>query len=195
MTPRYARLGGWLLLAAVVAGVVACTTPTVDGTDIATASEGAASTKRGKRTTSTSDTADSASPDTTTRSKNDTPMTQTTAVPTTSASTSASASATTTTTATTPPTASTAPVTPPPACGSADPLACLDCCLRANPGAVAFEDDYDACIQTCAPGDNACYDLCQSQHVTACAGNATCTKNHACMEANNCLSQNFCNPI
>jgi hypothetical protein len=60
---------------------------------------------------------------------------------------------------------------------------------------VPYEDDYEACMQSCPPGDDLCLDDCQRQHVSTCSGNASCSKNHACMEANNCLAQNFCNPI
>lgn len=198
MTPRYARLGGWLLLAGAVCTVVACATPTVDGTDIDSASQGASSGKRTKRTTSSKSTADdsTAAPKGTATSTatNGTPMTNTTAVPSTTSTTTPAP----TTVATTPVPSTSASTPPPvqqPACGSNDPAACLNCCLAANPGATQFEDSYEACMSTCAQGDIPCLDDCQRQHVSECAANATCAKNHACMEANNCLNTNYCNPI
>jgi hypothetical protein len=86
------------------------------------------------------------------------------------------------------------PPAPPPVthpnCQSGNPLTCLDCCLGANPQAVAHERAYDDCVGGCF--DSACDQQCQNQHVAACAANAACSQNHACMKANNCLAQNFC---
>lgn len=189
MTPRYARLGGWLLLTGIVGMVFACSTPTIDGTDLDNASQGASSGKRtGKskrapeKEQETDDDDDTS--ETNTNSKPKTPTTDTTAVPTTSETTEPPPPPTTT--ATTPP-----PVTQP-NCASDDPVACLDCCLDANPDAVSYENNFDACLNRC--DDQACFDTCQAQHISACNGSAACTANHTCMEANNCLSQNFCAP-
>lgn len=179
--------------------VFACSTPTVDGTDIDNSQQGASTGKRANKRapakdSDSDDDESSASPTKTSTTPTSTaPRTDTTAVPTTTSTTTG-----TSTGAVTPPPTTTATTPPPatqPSCGRADPIACLTCCLDANPGAVAYEDDYQFCMDGCPQGDIACLDDCQRQHVAACKGNASCTKNHACMEANNCLAQNYCNPI
>lgn len=178
----------------------ACSTPTVDGTDIDNSKQGASTGKRGsKRAPVTDDDDDddsSASPRTTPTTtgtgSSSVPKTDTTAVPTTTTTTTSTGAVTPppTTTATTPP-----PTTQPQCANANNPTACLNCCLDANPGAVAYEDDYQFCMDDCPQGDLTCLDDCQRQHVAVCKGNTSCVKNHACMEANNCLAQNYCNPI
>lgn len=80
-----------------------------------------------------------------------------------------------------------------PACrNDADPIACLDCCLTANPGAQSFEDAYGACLGTCDAGDQNCVNLCFDEHLNDCQTSADCLANHACMAANNCLVSNLC---
>lgn len=194
MVPRYARLGGWLLLAGVVGAVVACSTPAVDG-DVDNTSQGATKKSTSKKSTKATDDDDDdddivrrPASTSTGSAATATPTTTTTATPTvTGTATSTATTPTATTTATTPP-----PVTQPNCRNDADPGACLDCCLASNPGATSFENSYDDCLD--AAQSQAQADNCKSTHLDQCAANTSCTANHACMEANNCLQPMGCAP-
>lgn len=77
-----------------------------------------------------------------------------------------------------------------PSCQSANPGTCFNCCINANPGAIALENAFDDCLLGCF--DSACDNACRIQHVGQCQNNAACVSHHACLQANDCAQQNFC---
>ncbi|MBX3229491.1 MAG: hypothetical protein KIT84_17265 [Labilithrix sp.] len=183
MTSRLALIA--LTVLGLAGSVVACDAPAVEGDTIANAPP-SRNRDKGKETRSTkvddSDPKEEAGQGSTTQKQTQTPPPEEEEEETT-----------------TPPPEEPPPPPPPPppvtqpACGGGTPIACLDCCLDANPGAIAYENAHDDCLVNCR--DSACDNRCQVQHTQLCAGNAACLANHACMEANGCLASNLCNAL
>jgi hypothetical protein len=166
--------------------MVACATPSVDGTNLSGADTAADDTSSAPTSTAKKKTRPAATTNANGETEGSTSSADTKPTATaTSTSTAPTASATTT---------ASAPVNQLPDCtAGGDPDACRQCCLQANPGAVTFENDYDDCLN--AGATQADFDNCRQQHLNLCASSSSCRANHACMENSNCLASNACSPL